>query len=345
MSLPDPSDVAQLVISTNEGENTTTPSNDTREEVTPVETPTPSANPATPIHNAVGSGDAAIQNVHNAISQLTDDQFRHFMINALYGSFRNNGVGLSPTMGPLYPVAAPQETSPEDKQDKKKKEILKDIQDAVIVKTPGDSDTNITTWRTDVATIAKDYPFKGAEAIRLLRKVVQEDMWIAFHKSVDTTNPPDENLDYFLDIVVELFLKAADPAQIMYDLMHMNIDSLEDVKGFMAKFDAFFGAQISEEIGLLMLMARMSRENFNTVNRDTTINVLNDMTAWATRHLPAKPRKRNREDSNSEGHSKNKRVKKHSYKCSGCKTNDHVYYQCPNKKNRFNTSGKSKGSQ
>lgn len=231
------------------------------------------------------------------------------------------------------------------KAERYRKEAMKNIVDAGILSQPGISKLPISQWKNDVISIGKLYPFRGIEAINLLRKVVVDEMRHLFYETFESDDPPDEPLSYFVDLIVEAFNKNINPRRIMRELLNMSIDSQEDSQQFCSQFEQFLADSYTKKQGLDMYLARLSEENFQVIDRDPTITTLSEVSAWALRHLPVKSRKRFRDDNG--GDRANKKVhKKFKYKCGFCKSNSHLHSQCSKRKNQSNSSTyKNKGSQ
>lgn len=193
--------------------------------------------------------------------------------------------------------------------------------------------------------IHHQYPFRGLEAINLLRKIVQNETWNKFDYIVCTSDPPDEDLSYFLDQVIEAYHTVASVNRTFYDLVRMRLETAENVKHSHSKFQITLHGKVGDEALLAFALALMSKDNSSNIERNPLIQNLQQVVNWATKFMSASKAKgkRHHKDDNGGIHKpkpKKARNFQSDYCYCNCKTNNHEYYDCPNKKNvsAFNQS-------
>lgn len=121
-------------------------------------------------------------------------------------------------------------------------------------------------------TLAVKDPFKGIEAINLIREIIQGELWNFFVETGATADPGTHDLSYFLYKIVDCYLMLDNPNRVMHDLLAMRLNNADDVKTFTTKFKATFDKRMDDVSSLSIALSLISREMFKLETSPTPLS-------------------------------------------------------------------------
>ena len=346
MSIPDPSDINELVQTNPASTETVTPSKtlpslnaadvSSDKEDTTVQVGTPATEKSNSTMSSAEKSNGVIPNLTflDNLSTQTSNVLLSAIINDTTGQMAAALKELATFGKQPSEIASMVSSLSSSQAASARKEVLTNITDAGIITSVGSITKSIHNWKTDVLTLAAKYPFKGTEAINLIRKIVQGELWNFFVETGATADPGTHDLSYFLDKIVECYLMLDNPNMVMHDLLAMRLNSADDVKTFTSKFKATFDKRMDDVSSMSIALSLMSRENASAVERDPTIKNLQQLNIWASKFLPTRAKiKRKQEYRSFEKPSKKRNSGNSSgFRCRACRSNAHWYYECRNKR-------------
>lgn len=346
MSIPDPSDINELVQTNQTSNETVTPSKTLQslnaadvssdKEDTTVQAGTPATEKSNSTMSPAEKSNGAIPNLTflDNLSTQTSNVLLSAIISDPTGQMASALKELATSGKQPSEIASMVSSLSSSQAASARKEVLTNITDAGIITSVGSITKSIHNWKTDVLTLAAKYPFKGTEAINLIRKIVQGELWNFFVETGATADPGTHDLSYFLDKIVDCYLMLDNPNTVMRDLLAMRLNSAEDVKVFTTKFKATFDKRMDDTSSMSIALSLMSRENASAIERDPTIKSLQQLNIWASKFLPLRSKnKRKFEHRSFEKPLKKRNANDSSgFRCRACCSNSHWYSECRNKK-------------
>lgn len=109
------------------------------------------------------------------------------------------------------------------------------VVDAGVLSSINSISQSIENWRDDVLALVGNYPFRGLNAINLVRRVVKGAMWNRFVTMGYTRNPGNHGLEFFLDKIVEEYRTSRNSNSMMREIYKLNLDYPEDADKFLTR--------------------------------------------------------------------------------------------------------------